>query len=256
MTTYAHVIDVSAHQGDIDWRELAKPNAILSPNGKRYDVEAIVFKSVEGDEEHRASDELYEGARSIGRPTGGYGYLTPGRGYTKTKLQDPIEEAEAIFEEERSRLRWQRMLTGDLEDWEAIEAAGIDELELTRWMALYLGSLSGLLLRERWLGELSVYGRRAVARLLAGWGIERIASCWVPRYRTRAEGVHSGAFGDSALGELPGPYKGSRWLMHQYTSQGKVEGIEGRVDLNVMRREDFRRIFGPRAMPTVVSLAG
>lgn len=242
---YVYGIDVSGWQGEIDWERVARPGSLHCPSGTRHDVEFAIPKDVEGRTIHRAQGNV-EGALAAGIGAGAYGYLTPGRG-ARVKLQDPVEEAFAIWDElqQGATIEQIRLIAGDLENWSAIQAVGIDERQLSIWISQYLGMLSGLCLRANLDIEVVLYGRGSVKHLESGWGIEKAWGLWVPRYRTSG-GKQSGSKGTAALGKLPGPYRGQSWLIHQYTSDARVDGIEGNVDANVMRREDWRRIFGPR----------
>jgi lysozyme len=236
---WVHGIDVSGHQGEIDWERVAKGAALLDGQGRQAACAFAIVKVSEGDDPtYRSARRNIEGARDAGLLVGAYHFATLYRGDDG----DAIDEAEAFCEAlALSGAMTAKLLALDLEKLGEVKQH-MNPREAEAWVWAWLGYVDA-----HTSGQILIYGRR-LPKWMKARGLDAYP-LWVPRY-----GVNKGeVMGDP--GTLPQPWQ--RWTMHQYTSKGRCKGIEGDVDLNVVRPVDYRRLSrARRAVPIVVPLVG
>lgn len=197
-------IDVSNHNGTIDWADVAA------------DKRRIRFAWAKATEGVHFTDGYYArnraGAKKHGIAFGAYAYVHPGNlRYATEQMKHFLAVAD--------------YQPGDLApviDWEEPEGAHRDQLATLETCVRYLRQETGV-----WP---VVYGG---AYILGGLGapkdsVLRRCPLWLPFY-----GSNDGAEHPSSQPPIPSPWK--RWDVWQFTSVGSVEGIVGRVDVNVSR---------------------
>ena len=187
-----HGIDVSKHQGSIDWSKVETDFAILRAGFGRY-----------ANQKDPQFECNYAGAKAAGIPVGAYWYS-----YAKSEVE-ARQEAEACLFVLRG-MRFEYPIYIDIEDstqghfskatLTAICEAFCDTLEKA-------GYFAGVYASTYWFTNKLDY-----ARLASKYTI------WLADYRA----VYN---------------KDLKRDMHQYTSNGHVAGISGRVDMNTCTRD-------------------
>jgi lysozyme len=186
-------VDVSNHQGEIDWEAVAAD-----------DVDFAYLKATEGgDHVDRRFADSWEAARDAGLDVGAYHFFT---------LCRPGAEQAANF------LRTLPDEVGDLPPAVDLE-------------------LSGNCSARPPAAEVRREVRAFVERVEAETGrpmLLYVLDDWEDRYPSRDLGDDV----DRPLWHRRiGPFRpGGEWLLWQYTGIARVDGIDGGVDLNVMRR--------------------
>jgi GH25 family lysozyme M1 (1,4-beta-N-acetylmuramidase) len=192
-------IDVSHWQGEIDWRKVARA-------GKRF----VFLKATDG---HDFLDPTFSfnrnGARTNGLRVGAYHFARP-----DPSQGDAVEEARWFVSQADPR-------PGNLLPVLDLETSrGLDQEEVTRWARRWVAEVRRLT-GVTSLVYTSPYGwlsRTGDSRALARDG----SPLWVAHW-----GVSSPL--------LPaGGWDGNGWHVWQHTSHGRVAGIAGRVDLDVV----------------------
>lgn len=205
-------IDVSYHQGEIDWPRVAA--------GQR--IQGVVVKATEGKDyvDPKATANLRR-AHDAGLMVEAYHLARP---VWDDEWNDPIEAAVHT----KSMLIPREFCWLDLETkWidEAIETFGL--LRLWEWIEQWIRTAES--------GEDSIrtgiYLSHRGARRLGRPRIER--PTWWADYLPR-NADHSWANLESRLGPERRP-GWVTWAMRQFSSSGSIEGIRGRVDLNWRR---------------------
>ena len=182
-----HGIDVSKHQGIIDWSKVKTDFAILRAGFGRY-----------ANQEDTQFDRNYAGAKAAGIPVGAYWYSYA------TSAEEAREEAKAYLQVLQGK-QFEYPIYIDIEDstqgnlckavLTAICEAFCDTLEKA-------GYFAGVYASTYWFTS-----KLDHARLASKYTI------WLADYRA-------------------GYNKTLKRDMHQYTSNGYVEGISWRVDMN------------------------
>lgn len=197
-------IDVSNHNGTIDWRDVAA------------DSKRIRFAYAKATERTGFVDAYYArnkaGAKKNGIAFGAYAYVHPGsadygiaqmKHFLAVANYEPTDLAPAI-------------------DWE--ESAGAVPAQLATLEACveYVRKETGVFP--------VIYGGAYILRGLNAPRSSVLRRCvlWLPWY-----GRNDGGRYPDAQPPLPSPWP--NWDVHQFTSSGSVEGIVGRVDLNYSR---------------------
>lgn len=234
---YVLGIDVSGHQGvDIDWHAV-----------RASGVEFVIVKISEGaDSTYTSARSHIEGARKAGLIVSVYHFATL---YYDTGREDwdAISEAQATLDAiARYGLdSWIIPPQLDLEKWSRIDEK-LSAGEVTTWAHAYmgyihahLGVMPGIYLSGR------AFREDGSGRVLDRNGLEPYA-LWVADY-TKSKGP-------IGRPRIPGDW--ASWTMHQFTSSGRVPGISGDVDMNVMRRSTLHRYCALAALrPLVAGLA-
>ena len=199
---YHEGIDVSHWQGNIDW-------PTVKASGKKF----VIAKATEG---IGHKDDKYErnktGARAQGLKFGAYHFAQP--------VNDPIREAD-WFVDNSGYVRGMLIPTLDLERTGGRSATG-----LTNWTKAWLGRVY-----ERLGVRAMIYAAPSFWRTNLNdtrWFADNgYAILWVAHWGVSSPSVPASNWG------------GRSWTFWQYTSNGSVPGISGRVDLNRFRYASF-----------------
>lgn len=194
-------IDVSHHNGKIDWKKVAE-------SGKKF---AIMKAQYEANSHN--IDECFEynytEAGKYGLARGVYVYIA------RHSVADPVRDATMLLEKLKGR-RLEYGIWLDLED-KNIKALGKDYF--TRLVHIYdnlfkaAGYYVGIYCNKDWFNN-----------VLDGYSLSQDYDFWIARYPSNDVGAYNP---NSSLN----PIKYS--VAWQYSSKGRVPGIKGNVDLNV-----------------------
>lgn len=185
-------IDISHHQGAIDWGRVAAD-----------DVAFAICKATEGTGFQDARfDANRQGARDNGVPVGGYHFARPGAG----------DDDAAV--EARHHLEHATPGDGDLVPVLDLEVTQLDAQETTRWALLWLDTVE------------QAIGATPIVLTGPGWAATNLHPdpalgrypLWIAHHTTKDEP------------RLPEPW--TEWLWWQHSDDGRVDGIEGHVDVN------------------------
>ncbi len=200
---YTEGIDVSKWQGTIDW-------ALVRASGKRF----AIAKASEGiGYEDPTYDVNKAGALAQGIKLGAYHFARPGS-------NNPVVEAD-WFVDTAGYERGMLIPTLDLE-----QTGGLGTTALTAWVKAWV---------ERVDERLGVKPMIYVSPNF--WRTNMADTRWFAENGYRVLWVaHWGVGSPNAPG---GDWAGRSWTFWQYTSNGRVPGIAGRVDLNRYRFETF-----------------
>jgi lysozyme len=208
-----NIIDVSHHQGTIDWGAVAA----YKING--LPIQGVIMKASEG--VTGVDDKLIRnvaGAKGTGLATGYYHYAHPER-------NEPEKEAQHFF-----RSVWgypaQLPLVLDVEG----EAAKVGRVALTKWCLAWLQEVKRLSGHDVMIYTGASFARSYLGKELAAFPL------WV---------AHYGANTPMANGTW------DKWSVFQYSSTGRVDGISGNVDMNVMDKTFFDKLTKPAATVTL-----
>lgn len=185
-------IDVSKHQGVIDWSKVKTDFAILRAGFGRY-----------ASQKDPQFERNYAGAKAAGIPVGAYWYS-----YAKS-AEEAHEEAKACLQVLRGK-QFEFPIYFDIED---STQASLGKTVLTAMCEAFCDTLekagyfAGVYASTYWLTS-----KLNHARLVGKYTI------WMADYRA-------------------GYNKTLKRDMHQYTSNGHVDGISGRVDRNTCTRD-------------------
>lgn len=200
-------IDVSKWQGVIDW-------ARVRAAGKHY----AIAKATEGiGYEDPSYDRNKAGARANGLAVGAYHFARPGTG------NNPVREADWFI----ATAGYERGMLIPALDLEV--SGGLGATALTSWV-------------KAWLGR--VYERLGVRAMIytspSFWRNNMNDSRW---FADNGYGILWVAHWNVASPSVPASNWGGRsWTFWQYSSQGRVPGIEGDVDLNRYRYPTFNAV--------------
>jgi GH25 family lysozyme M1 (1,4-beta-N-acetylmuramidase) len=209
---YSEGIDVSHWQGVIDWSKVAAA-------GKR-------FAFMKASEDIDFVDNTYvtnrAQARAAGLYVGAYHFAQPSTG-----VNDAIAEADHFVDTAQP-------VSGDLIPVLDLErSGGLSQVALTAWVQGFLGRVY-----ERVGVRAAIYVSPSFWRNYMGdttwFGANGYDILWVAHWTT---GVAPSVPG--------GNWAGDGWTFWQYTSDGTVPGISGRVDLNRYRSKDFAPVLIP-----------
>lgn len=205
-------IDVSNWQGTIDWTQ-------VSAAGKR-------FAYLKASEDTSYVDPTYltnrAQARAAGIYIGAYHFAQP-----SATLGDAIAEADH-FLDTATPARGDLMPVLDLE-----RANGLSQSALTAWVQAYVGRIYERL-GVRTVIYCSPYFWRTYLGDTTWFAANGYKILWVAHWTSALSPiVPAGAWG------------GNGWTFWQYTSDGSVPGITGRVDLNRYNGTDLTRALMP-----------
>jgi GH25 family lysozyme M1 (1,4-beta-N-acetylmuramidase) len=202
---YKEGIDVSHWQGSIDW-------ARVKASGRSFAIakasEGINFK-----------DDTYDrnkaGAMAQGMLFGAYHFAQPGN--------DPVQEAD-WFVAKAAYMHGMLVPTLDLE-----RTGGLSPTALTAWVKAWLTRVDQRLGVKAMIYMSPAFWRTSMAdtRWFADNGY---AILWVAHWGVSSPSVPATNWG------------GRSWTFWQYTSDGAVPGIAGRVDLNRYRFPSFAAV--------------
>lgn len=202
----AILLDVSSHQGSIQWKRVA-----------RRGVRGVYHKLSEGEDfRDPAWSPLRQRAlRRAGIPYGFYHFVRP-------QGRSPLREARWFSAQARRSGGW-----GSLMPALDVETTKLGPRKTARYVA-------GLIRAMRRLGQ-----PRMLLYTSPGWWRSHVAP--LPELQKELRFVRGWVahWGVSK----PQNIRGIRgWVLHQYTAQGRVPGIRGPVDINrTPRLEDLRR---------------
>lgn len=190
-------IDVSSHQGDIDWQQVADAGiefVMIRAGYRGYETGDLV-------EDSRAQ-ENYEGAKDAGLQIGAYFFSQA------TSLEEAAEEAQFFLEIING---WELSMPV-VYDWEYIDAGArtgdMDKRTVTDCTLVFCQMLESV-----GYSPMIYFNRHQAADFLY---LEELTDYpfWLALYSDR----------------MTYPYKLSMW---QYTEKGKVPGIDGYVDIDL-----------------------
>jgi len=229
------IIDVSSSQNPIYWAKV-----------RAAGYEYAIVKLTEGATEESPTWKRHaEDAAAAGLKVGYYHYAWPGDG-------DAEEEAHWFLEHMRQVPTPQLVPWLDLEEegepWNGFEHSGAT---LSAWSAQWLAEVTGE------VGGAGIYGGNTAELLVPGYGLAAY-SYWTPHYVPRsiiADCQASDPVSVCAARKIHRPkHRNSMWPswdIWQWTSRGRVPGIEGNCDLNVCRDERLANILLDRPVPFV-----
>lgn len=200
----AIVIDVSSHQGSIEWKRVAKSG-----------VRGVYHKLSEGQDflDPTWSSERKRAIQDAGLLYGFYHFVRP-------KKRPAKKEARWFVSQARAAGGWGKIMP----------ALDIETTELPpRATGNYLADFINAM-RSLGVGKMTLYASPS-------WWQNRVAL--TPRLQSALRGIrpwiaHWGV-------ARPDPLVGlGRYVLHQYTATGKVPGIQGNVDIN--RAPELSRI--------------
>ena len=209
---YTEGIDISHWQGTIDWTKVGAA-------GKR-------FAFMKASESTDFVDNTYvtnrAQARAAGLLVGAYHFAQPSTG-----TGDAVAEADHFIDTAQP-------VSGDLIPVLDLERSGsLSQTALTAWVKAFLGRVY-----ERVGVRAIIYVSPNFWRTYMGdtdwFGANGYDILWVAHWTT---GVAPSVPG--------GNWAGDGWTFWQYTSDGAVSGISGRVDLNRYRGTDFTPVLIP-----------
>ena len=205
-SSFKEGIDVSHWQGTIDW-------AKVKAAGKSF----VIAKATEGIGWEDASyDKFKAGAKAQGLTFGAYHFARPGS-------NDPVKEAD-WFVDTMGLQRGMLIPTLDLE-----RTGGLGTTALTNWVKAWLQRVD-----QRLGVKAMIYVSPSFWRTYMGntrWFADNGYSVlWVAHWNTTSPSVPADNWG------------GRSWTFWQYTSDGVVPGISGRVDLNRYRHSTFAAV--------------
>jgi lysozyme len=209
---YTEGIDVSHWQGVIDWTKVAAAGKKFAFMKASEDIDFVDNTYVTNRAQARAAG-LYVGAYHFAQPSTGVG--------------DAIAEADHFIDTATP-------VKGDLIPVLDLERSGsLSQTALTAWVQAFLGRVY-----ERVGVRAAIYVSPNFWRTYMGdttwFGLNGYDILWVAHWTA---GVAPSVPG--------GNWAGDGWTFWQYTSDGSVPGISGRVDLNRYRSKDFRPVLIP-----------
>ena len=197
--SYERGIDVSAYQGKIDWKKVAKSGvtfAIIRVAGRGYGEAGNLY-------DDKLAQDNYKAAKKAGLKIGAYFFsqaITP---------EEAIEEAEYLLEKTKD---WELEMPL-VYDWEYISeearTGSVDQQTLTDCMIAFCQRI------EQAGKEPMIYFNPNHAKRM--FHIEQVVDYpfWLAMYTDW----------------MTYPYKFNMWL---YTNQGTVPGVKGNVDINLL----------------------
>ena len=194
-------IDVSHHQGTIDWSKVAAA-------GKKF----VIMKAQYEAASHRIDEQFeanYKGAGDNGLARGVYIYIA------KASMADPEADANALIEKLNGRtLEYGIWL--DLED-STVSVKGKDYIRTLAYTYANIFKAAGY--------YVGIYCNKSWYNNLIHDDLKTDFDFWIARYPSNDTGIYNAS---SSL-----KMTGDRIVAWQYSSKGSVAGISGNVDLNV-----------------------
>lgn len=195
----AYGIDVSSHQGTIDWKKVA-----------RDDIDFAMLRVVSGRLSNMQRDttfkENYDGARDAGLKVGAYKFC-----YATSRTQ-ARKEADAVISALNGR-KLDYPIVLDVEDEDGIMSNSISNARRTEIILAFKKEIEDAGYKFALYANLNHLNTKLEDDLLKDVDI------WIARYRDLDRG-----HGYNGEGNV---------VMWQYSSTGSVNGISGNVDLNV-----------------------
>ena len=201
--TYERGIDVSAYQGKINWKKVAQSGvtfAIIRVAGRGYGESGNLY-------DDKRAQENYQGAHAAGLKIGAYFFSQA------TTPEEAVEEAEYLLEKTKD---WELSMPL-VYDWEYISeearTANVDQQTLTDCMIAFCQRI------QQAGKEPMIYFNPNHAKRM--FHIEQVTDYdfWLAMYTDW----------------MTYPYKFHMW---QYTNQGTVPGVSGKVDINLLFHHD------------------
>ena len=195
-------IDVSHHNGKIDWTKVAA-------SGKKFAIMKAQYEA----QSHRIDETFeynYAEAGKAGLARGVYIYIA------RTSVADPVADANALVE----KLKGRTLEYGIWLDLEDKNIKHLKKAEFNELIDLYTGIFKkagyyvGIYCNRDWY-----------LNVLDSANLKKSFAFWIARYPKTDKGVYNP---NSSL--KPDPKDAVAW---QYSSKGAVPGIKGNVDLNV-----------------------
>lgn len=194
-------IDVSHHQGKIDWKKVAK-------SGKKFAILKCQYEA----QSHRIDEYFernYKGAGENGIARGVYIYIA------RASMQDPEGDARSLLNHLKGRtLEYGIWL--DLED-KSVEPKGKAYIKSLAYVYINIFKAAGY--------YVGIYCNRDWYQRLIDSKLKEDMDFWIARYPKNDTGAYNG---NSSL--RPSVLQAVAW---QYSSKGQVPGINGNVDLDV-----------------------
>lgn len=195
-------IDVAKWQGNIDWAKVKKDK-----NAKDFAVIKVTKKNNTVEE---GFEKNYAGAKSVGIPVAVYRYV-----YAKT-INDAIAEANGIVS-----VLFGKQLDGEV--WLDMEDASIRDIGKSA-LTQIINAEATVLINAGY--KVGIYCNRDwYEKVLDGKGLSTIYKFWIAKY---GKNTGNGSWQNRADDPKDIAYA---W---QYTSKGKVAGISGYVDLDLL----------------------
>ena len=206
-------IDVSHWQGDIDWSAVAKGPVQGERVGFAY---AKASTGVTGRDKRWVQNAV--GATAAGIPFGGYHWIRPG-------FNDPIEEADNFCDALQAALdAGARLDLAPMVDLEEKPAEGATADSTIAYLDACCERIFQRTGRRPIVYVGSNYAAQYLGRSKLSWPI------WVPQYNTPSCNYDPDTDAPNTLNDTT-----YGWAVWQYCSKGSVPGIDGNVDLNVLR---------------------
>lgn len=206
-------IDVSRHQGTIDWKKVAA-------DGVKY----AFIKASEGlTWKDPMLDVNVKGAKANNIPMSFYHYARP---------EKNAADAEANF--------FSKVILGLKVDFPLVldvegEASKIGKSNLIRWCDVFCTTLKRLTGKD-----VMIYTGASFAGTYLGSPLGKYP-LWVANY------------GRGAYAQPQTNPTWSRWAVYQYAETGKVAGIAGNVDMNLMDKAFYDKYINPAPVTTIPS---
>lgn len=195
-------IDVSHHNGKIDWAKVAA-------SGKKFAIMKAQYEA----QSHRIDETFeynYAEAGKAGLARGVYIYLA------RTSLSDPVGDANALVDKLKGR-------TLEYGIWLDLEDKNIKHLSKAQFNELI--DIYTVIFRAAGYYVGIYCNRDWYLNVLDSAKLKKEFTFWIARYPKNDKGIYNP---NSSL--KPDPKDAAAW---QYSSKGAVPGIKGNVDLNV-----------------------
>lgn len=197
--TFLEGIDVSTHQGSIDWGRVAA-------TGKRFAFARASAGTLTVDDTYTRNRA---GARAVGIPVGAYHFANP-----DSAPNDALNEANWF-------LSLAAPTQGDLIPTLDVEVTnGLSTTALTTWLQTWLARVTEVTGVRPMIYTTPNFWKAAVADT-AWFAANGYTVLWVAHWTTA-----------SAPTVPAGDWGGNGWTFWQYSSNGTVPGIDARVDLD------------------------
>ena len=197
-------IDVSYYQGDIDWKQ-------VKASGIEFAIIRVGYRGY-GEEGKMVEDKLFhnniKGALEAGLQVGVYFFSQA------TSVEEALEEAEFVL----ARIRQYEITLPVVFDWEYVNdearTANVDPRTLTDCYLAFCGKME-----EEGYTPMPYFNSHQSRKMMYLTELEQYPF-WLALYSDR----------------MTYPYRIEMW---QYTDSGKVPGIEGLVDINLMFTDEY-----------------